>query len=110
MLDILKNRYGLEPEQMQMSTAIIASPFVFKMFYGIFTEAFPICGSTKKSYLIIFGIIQLSVIAPCYIFNFEHVQTFIFFTTAQITCSGVLDVVVDGLIVAQARLDPKSGA
>ena len=57
MLDILKNRYGLEPEQMQMSTAIIASPFVFKMFYGIFTEAFPICGSTKKSYLIIFGII-----------------------------------------------------
>ena len=93
-----------------MATAIIASPFVFKMFYGIFTEAFPICGSTKKSYLIIFGIVQLTVIAPCFLFNFGNVRTFVFFTTAQITCSGILDVVVDGLIVAQARLDPKSGA
>ena len=80
------------------------------MFYGILTEAFPICGSTKKSYLILFGVIQLMVIAPCYLFNFDNVQTFVFFATAQVTCSGVLDVVVDGLIVAQARLDPKSGA
>ena len=110
MLDILKNRYELQPEQMQFTTSIIACPFVLKMFYGIFTEAFPICGSTKKSYIILIGIAHLSVLAPCFLFKFESVQVFVFFTTAQIFCSGVLDVVIDGLIVVQARLDPKNGA
>ena len=69
------------------------------MFYGVFTETFPICGSTKKSYIILIGVAHLSVLAPCFLFNFESVHVFVFFTTAQIFCSGVLDVVIDGLIV-----------
>lgn len=95
---------------MQSSIAIIAAPFVLKMFYGIFTQAFPICGSTKKNYIILVGILHSMVTLPCYLFKFEKVQSLVFFAAAQIMCTGVLDAVVDGLIVVQSRLDPKNGA
>ena len=78
---------------------MIAAPFVFKMFYGIITEAFPICGSTKKNYIIVVGIIHSLVTIPCYLFKFETIWPLVILTAAQIFCAGVLDVVIDGMIV-----------
>ena len=50
------------------------------------------------------------VTLPCFLVKFEKVHSFVFFAAAQIMCTGVLDAVVDGLIVVQSRLDPKNGA
>ena len=50
------------------------------------------------------------VTIPCYLFKFEQIQPLVFLTAAQIFCTGVLDVVVDGMIVVQSRLDPKNGS
>ena len=56
-LDLFKNKYDLEPEYEQELQAIILLPWTPKIFYGIITDTFPICGSRKKSYIILMGLI-----------------------------------------------------
>ena len=70
------------------------------MFYGIITDTFPICGSTKKNYLIICGIIFTvnSVISGLY--NGDNPWPLIFNMSMSMVASAIMDVVVDGLMVA----------
>ena len=108
--DILSNKYGLEPDQLSVSVAIISAPWAPKIFYGIIIDTFPICGSTKKSYLLILGTIFAFCAFGAALFDYEtHVPIVAFITTTQV-CSAMMDVVVDGISVAQSRLDPELGS
>ena len=53
--DLLVNRYEVQPDQLATAMVFIAVPWAPKIFYGIIIDTFPICGSTKKSYLILLG-------------------------------------------------------
>ena len=108
--DILSNEYKLEPAELATSTAIIAIPWAPKIFYGIIIDTFPICGSTKKSYLIILGTLFSICAFGAAVIDYEtHIPIVAFVTTTQV-CSAMMDVVVDGLSVAQSRIDPKLGS
>ena len=110
LYDILANKYGLEPTELATSIGIISAPWAPKIFYGIIIDTFPICGSTKKSYLIILGTIFSICAFGAGLFDYEtHVPIVALITMTQV-CSAMMDVVVDGLSVAQSRLDPKHGS
>ena len=55
--DLFKTVYKLEPSEAQKLSSIIALPWAIKILYGLITDNFPICGSRRKSYLLIGALI-----------------------------------------------------
>lgn len=51
--DLFKAYYKLEPGHVQSIMAFIAIPWSTKIVYGLISDNFPICGSRRKSYLVI---------------------------------------------------------
>lgn len=110
VLDLLKNHYGLQPEMTQYLVTIIAIPFGCKILIGVVADNVPIFGSTKKHYLIISGVVAFFLITPCGIFEIKSPYLFVGLITATTGCVAVMDVVLDGLMVIQARNDPTNGS
>ena len=89
---------------------IIAIPWGPKIFYGIITDTFPLCGSTKKNYIIFLGFIFALCSGTYALFSFESPAPVVTLITIAMFSSAMSDVVVDGLMVCQQRLDPKNGS
>jgi MFS-type transporter involved in bile tolerance (Atg22 family) len=53
---------GLDPGEMQIYISIIHIPWSFKILYGLISDNVPICGTRRKSWLIIMGILQFITI------------------------------------------------
>ena len=56
-LDMFKNKYDLEPGEEQQLATLMLLPWTPKILYGIITDTFPICGSRKRSYIILMGML-----------------------------------------------------
>ena len=99
--DILAEQYKVEPSTLQTSIAIIAAPWGPKIFYGVIIDTFPICGSTKKSYLILLG----TTFAICagtaglFYLKFKTYMPLVLLIMISQIASAMMDVVVDGLAV-----------
>ena len=89
---------------------IVALPWAPKIFYGIITDTFPICGSTKKNYLILLGTVFCLCALGVGIFDWPTAGPIIALITTTSLASAMMDVVIDGYVVVQARLDPKHGS
>lgn len=109
-LDMFKNEFELEPEETQNMTAIMTLPWTPKLFYGIISDTFPICKSRKRSYIIIMGLVQgiCSIAIP--FLPFRDVYSVVALGTLISLSGAFMDVVVDGLMVCQARIDPENGS
>ena len=71
-MDMFKTHFELEPGQMQSIHATVALPWSFKIVYGLISDNVPICGSRRKSYLIIFSFLQfISMI----VLGFAHLES-----------------------------------
>jgi MFS family permease len=90
--------------------SIIALPWVPKLFYGIFTDTFPILGSRKRSYLIMMGMLQCVSSLAVTLYPLATPVHLVFFCMCSELCSAVMDVIVDGLMVIQAKTDPEGGS
>jgi len=55
--DLFKTYMGLDPGEMQVYTSMIHLPWSFKILYGLISDNVPLCGTRRKSYLIIMGIL-----------------------------------------------------
>jgi hypothetical protein len=55
--DYYKQYLQLDPGEQQMYISIVHIPWSFKILYGLISDNVPICGTRRKSYLIIMGII-----------------------------------------------------
>jgi len=53
---------GLDPGEMQIYISIIHIPWSFKILYGLISDNVPICGTRRKSWLIIMGVLQFITI------------------------------------------------
>jgi BT1 family len=78
----------------------LSIPWAPKIFYGLFTDTFPICGSRKRNYIILMGLIQTACLAVV-IFPLDNVIIFAGFLFVESFAEAVMDVVVDGLMVVQ---------
>lgn len=102
--------YGLPPATATMYTSWINLPWSPKLLYGIITDSLPICGSTKRSYVVLMGVIQflcLMVVAfqpgldPAAIMGLT-----VFYSTG----GAFMEVVCQGLMVVEARKDIEAGS
>ena len=69
--DYYKSYLGLDPGEQQMYISIVHLPWSFKIVYGLISDNVPICGTRRKSYLIIMGIIQFLATFSLYAFEFQ---------------------------------------
>ena len=108
--DLLKQVYMLEPGRLQTLLATVHIPWSCKIVFGFISDNVPICGSKRKSYLIICALLQIFSMLTLSVFTYDSVSlaaTCTFLTTLSIAFS---DVIVDSLIVIQARKDPDNGS
>jgi len=109
-MDYFKHYLELEPTYTQYLMSVVSLPWSLKIIYGIIADNIPICGSRRKSYIIINGILQYLSMFVLALGLLEG--------AVPITCTLVLnsisgafiDVVVDALMVVQSRLDPEKGS
>ena len=86
--------------------AIISSPWLCKVLFGIASDSYPLFGYRRKSYLVIstvLGAIIWTILALIPSQNFWFFTTLFFFASLF---SAIIDVVVDGLTVSHS-LDGK---
>ena len=108
--DLFKRVYMLEPGKLQTLLATIQIPWSLKIVFGLISDNVPIYGSKRRSYLIIGATLQVAAMITLAFFTYESVglaAACTFLTTLSIAFS---DVVVDSIIVIQARKDPKNGS
>lgn len=48
----------MEPSKAAYLSSIIAFPWSVKLLYGIISDKLPMCGSKRKSYVILMGLFQ----------------------------------------------------
>lgn len=108
--DMYKRTYDLEPSYTQFLSSFIYIPWSVKIIYGLISDNIPIMGSRRKSYLIIFGTFQFisTIVLAC--FTISNPVTATVLLTNISLCTAFSDVVIDSIMVVQARKDPENGA
>ena len=76
-------------------------PWTPKLLYGVITDTFPICGSRKKSYLVLMGTTQCIASLAIAMVPFERAEPVAVLGTLLTLTGAFMDVVVDGLMVQQ---------
>jgi len=116
ILDFFKHYLLLQPAEMQFYQSIISLPWSIKLLYGLVADNFPICGSTRKAYLLLSGLISFLSLLPL-VFHPDPTNTFLKspkVITACLTLNGMagafVDVIIDALMVQQSRKDPIYGS
>ena len=80
-------------------SALLILPWVPKFIYGIFTDNLAIFGSTKKSYIILMGILTTVFGVWVSLKDFEQAGNFVLVVMLLAGSAAVTDVVVDGAMV-----------
>ena len=109
IMDIFKDEFNLTPAQTQSNISLIYLAFTPKLLYGIFIDTFPIFGSRRKSYLVLCGLLQ-SIASLAVILIPASPAHIVVFCFINCLCSVVMDCVIDGLMVSNAKKDPKFGS
>jgi MFS family permease len=105
-----KEHYNVSPDASQIYQAIILSPWVLKLLYGAICDTIPIFGTRKRWWMILMGLLQFSSLFAASAYDIEDVElmtTLLFISTLA---GAFMDVIVDALMVMQAKRDPAHGS
>ena len=108
--DLFKNYYGLEPAKTASLLSLIWLPWSLKLIYGVTADSISICGSNKKAWLIIMGLLQVICLTICATVHMENLSWFIVLQLLVNTSGSFSDVVIDAVMVRQAKRDLKYGS
>lgn len=109
---LFKDYYKLEPSEMQRLMSFTFLPWSIKIIFGLISDNIPLLGSRRKSYLLIMAFVQfLSMVVLGYIETKDLSESgaawMLFLSNLSIAFS---DVIVDSLMVIQARRFPEDGS
>jgi len=110
MMDMFKNDYGLQPTATQVLMTFVFFPWSIKFFFGVLADTVPICGSRKKSWLCIMGCLQFVSMITLAILTPKSANVATFYLTVSVGSGAFNDVIVDALMVIQAKRDPEKGS
>jgi MFS family permease len=110
MLYMFLNIYYLNPSQTTTYQSYVDLPWSPKIIYGIIMDCFPICGSGKRSYVFICGMLQGLSCLVIVLYHFDNAGWVCLFCSLNALGGAFQDVVADGLMVVAARNDPKQGS
>ena len=77
---------------------MLALPWAPKIVYGLITDSFPLCGSRKKHYLILMGLVQAASCAVA-MWDLPDIRLLVAMMFLMTLANAMMDVVVDGLMV-----------
>ena len=103
--DYYKEHLGLDPGEMQIYIALIHLPWSFKILYGLISDNVPICGTRRKSYLIIMGLIQFVSLLTLFLLLPEDPVVVCVLVAITSMSMAFTNVVSDAIMVIQARKD-----
>ena len=69
--DYFKTYLGLEPGVMALYMSSISFMWSIKIMYGLLSDNLPVCGTRRKSYLLLMGILQFISIASIFLFQIK---------------------------------------
>lgn len=101
-----KNDYGLSPTHTQLLTTIIFFPWVLKFFYGIISDSIPICGSRKRSWLIVMGLMQFISLTVAALVPIPNPNVMAVVLSFMGLSGAFIDVVMDAIMVIEAKKYP----
>lgn len=110
VMDLFKHYLFLQPAEMQVLTSIINFPWCIKLFYGLIADNVPIFGSKRRAYVSINGIVSclcLIPLIPEYVMNKYVITGMLCLFAMNVAFT---DVIIDALMVQEARKDPKYGS
>jgi MFS family permease len=109
---MFRNVYHLSPLQSSLLLSYISLPWIPKLLYGIITDVFPICGSGKRSYVFIMGMIQATACLLMAISIQSGISAGTLCILAVVNSFGgaFMDVIVDGMMVVNSRKNPEAGS
>ena len=97
--DLFKSVLLLEPGEQQSLQALVELPWSLKIVYGLISDNIPICGSRRKSYLVMAAVMQFScmiVLGQKDLDSKSLATWMLFLANLAISFS---DVIVDSLMV-----------
>jgi MFS family permease len=97
--DYYKAYLGLEPGDMALYNSIIHIPWSFKILYGLISDNVPLCGTRRKSYLVIMGIIQFLALFSIYCFEYEDPLVVAIVLATAAMSEAFTNVVSDAIMV-----------
>ena len=97
--DLFKAYYKLEPSHVQNIMSFIALPWSIKILYGLISDNFPICGSRRKSYLLIAALMQFLSMVVLTLYSTSDLNTAVACLFASNLSVAFADVIVDSLMV-----------
>ena len=104
------NQYLIPPLLITAYLSYINLAWAPKIFYGILTDTFPIFGSSKRNYIFLMGMFQCLSCLAIATTKFESALTLVWIACLNSGADAVMNVVVDGLMVINARKDPNFGS
>jgi len=110
-MDLFKNYYYLEPQMLGIYSMFIWLPWMLKILFGLIGDTVPICGSRKRSWLILMGVVQTLSLTAVTILGSKSTAGYITLLLSLANASGAfMDAIVDALMCIQARKDPVNGS
>jgi hypothetical protein len=108
--DYYKTYLALDPGEMAIYNSLISLPWSFKILYGLISDNVPICGTRRKSYLIIMGIIQFLALFSLYCFEIEDPLIVALVLASASLSIAFTNVVSNAIMVIQSRKDKNYGS
>lgn len=97
---LLKDKAGLQPEQMAYFQAVTLIAWVIKPLWGLISDLFPIFGSRRKSYLILTALFAAAAwLILAFLPNQSAARVLLILMTLIYMAYAFQDVVSDGLMV-----------
>jgi MFS-type transporter involved in bile tolerance (Atg22 family) len=95
---------------MAVYAALISLPWSLKLFYGLITDNVKIFGLRRKPYLIFFGFLQFVVMVVLFYKELDNALEVTLYLMIASFSMAFSNVVVDAILVIQARKDPYLGS
>jgi MFS-type transporter involved in bile tolerance (Atg22 family) len=84
---------------MQVYMSIIHLPWTFKILYGIISDNLPICGTRRKSYLILMGLIEFTSLFALFYLTPDDPLVVALLLAAASMSEAFVNVVSDAIMV-----------
>ena len=108
--DYYKEYLRLDPGEMQIYISLISIPWSFKILYGIISDNVPICGTRRKSWLIIMGLVQWAMLLILARTEPKDPLVVALLLAGASLSEAFVNVVSDAIMVIQSRADKSFGS
>jgi hypothetical protein len=110
MNNLYEAKYGIGDTVASVYIANTNWPWALKIFYGIICDSIAICGSSKRAYVVLMGLLQTATLLAVALFPGMSAASVMWWTLFYSVGGAFMEVVCQGMLVVECRKDPKYGS